>query len=158
MFPNWFEPSLWRKFSTAAQATFPTPLGVVVSVDVSLGSYPRLAIKGSNTVALSPGTKVYRSLVRCKTDGLVLVGDSAFRWGLPEAAAELCTECILIVRHPCIVDTGVDDGERAGYHGRPNLRIAYSLQCCIVPLNDDVRLWRLVLCVDVLRNEHWARG
>src|SRR2546426_10657963 len=51
--PSWFEPSPCRNARTAAQATFPIPAGVSVLMVRLFGSYPRLAMSGSKTLALS---------------------------------------------------------------------------------------------------------
>src|ERR1700755_2193358 len=55
--PIWFEPSPCRNASTAAQATYPTPAGVSVLMVRLFGAYPRLAMSGSKTLALSDGKR-----------------------------------------------------------------------------------------------------
>src|ERR1700737_1984059 len=90
--------------SDIADTTWRFRIGRLVIWIVSEASH-----QGIKYSCLVLGKKVHGSAVRRKTDGFLLIKDSALRWGLPKLGTKLGTESMLVICRPRVVDAGVND-------------------------------------------------
>src|ERR1700738_4196792 len=111
-----------RSASDISNTTWRFRIGRLVIRIVSEASH-----QGIKYSCLVFGKKVHGSAVRRKTDGFLLIKDSALRWRLSQFATKLSTESMLVVCRPRVVDAGVNDCQRACHHRRTKLRIPHSL-------------------------------
>src|ERR1700716_4079607 len=88
-----------RSASDISNTTWRFRIGRLVIWIVSEASH-----QGIKYSCLVVGKKVHGSPIRCKTDGFLLIKNSALRWRLPEFGTKLGTESALVICRPRVVD------------------------------------------------------